>query len=154
MFASIEEKLIVGALAAVSLLVGILGYNHHERTEGAAICVQQQSHAAATETIKDASDVKDVLKDFSGDLSAIPIAASHTPSMLMCDAPSVVHKVASSAGAKPAQLPNSGNDRSVQTGVKPEVDIGPIVQDITLGCVLTATDAQQLWNLMSKESAP
>jgi hypothetical protein len=152
MFSTIEEKIIVAAIAAVAIVVGVLGYNHHERKEGAAVCIQQQSNAATAETIKDASDVKDVLKDFSGDLSAIPIAASHTP-VFMCDTPRSVRKNTAATGVKPAEIPNIQNGSGLQAGVEQRSDIGPIVQDITLSCMLGIADAQSLWNLAVKESA-
>ena len=153
MFATLEEKLIVGALCALTLLVGILGYNHHERKEGATVCVQQQSKAASAELSKDAGNVKNVLTDFSGDLTAIPITASHTP-VLMCDASSRVRKISAPAGAKPIAEPLIKTDSGLQAGVEPRIDIGPIVQDLALSGMLCSADATELWNLAVKESQP
>jgi hypothetical protein len=155
MFATAEEKLIVGALSSIIVLVGILGFIHHERFEGATVCVQQQSKAAAAETQKDTIANESVIKDFSGDLASIPITASHTP-MLMCSSPGSVRQVAAATGVKPATVSNSTNDSGVRTGTKPvaAVDIGPAVQDITFGCVLGITDATELWQLATKESTP
>jgi hypothetical protein len=152
MFATIEEKLIVAALAALVVVVGVLGYNHHERKLGATICVQQQSKAASTEVQKDKSDAKKAVVDFNADISAIPIAASHTPAMLMCDAPSSVRKVAAPAGAKPIAQPNIKTDSGLQTGIEPRVDIGSVVQDLALSGLLCTADAEQLWQLAIKES--
>jgi hypothetical protein len=153
MFATVEEKLIVAALSTIIVLVGILGFIHHERREGATVCVQQQTNAATAETKKDTADVQSTLKDFSGDLSAIPVTASRTP-MLMCDAPSSVRKVSATGHAQPTALPIVKTDSGLQTGVEPRVDIGPIVQDLALSGMLCTADAQQLWNLAVKESAP
>jgi hypothetical protein len=153
MFATVEEKLIVGALSALLILVGILGFIHHERSAGAAICVQQQSNAATAETKKESSDVESVLKDFSGDLSAIPVTAGRTP-VFMCDAPGSVRKVSSSTGAKPIAQSDIKTDSRLQTGVEPRVDIGPVVQDLALSGLLCSADAQQLWNLAVKDSSP
>lgn len=152
MFATIEEKVIIGALAALALLVGILGYNHHERKQGAAVCIQQQQSAATAESKKDASDVKDVLADYSQSLNAIPITASHTP-MLMCDTPSSMPARTATREVKPGSQSNVGPS----VGVLPRddsrrQDFGPSVQDIALSCMLGTADAQELWNLAIKEA--
>lgn len=155
MFATLTEKLILVGVSTLAVVVGILGFIRHERTQGAAVCIQQQSTAAATQNEKDASDVKDVLHDFSGDLSAITIAASHTPAMFMCDTPSSVPQRLAPSRAKPIQAPSAGiSDPGVQARVEQRRDIGPAVQDIALECVLGITNAAELWNLAVKESSP
>jgi hypothetical protein len=154
MFATLEEKLIVSALSALVIVVGIFGFIHHERSEGAAVCVQQQSNAAKAEVKQDDVDNKNVVADFTHSLDAIPITASHTPTLLMCSAPSRVREVPSTTGAKPAAPADSDSGSRVQTGDSPRVDIGPAVQDITYASLLCSADLKQLWNLAVKESNP
>lgn len=152
MFASIEEKIIVGALAAMSLLVVIFGYTEHERSKGAAVCVQQQATAAGAEVAKDARADASVVADFKGDLSAIPTAGVKYVPMLMCDAPRSVHQVSASTGTKPATPAAIRSDSGLQTGTKPGIDIGSAVQDITFAGMLCTADAERLWELAIKES--
>lgn len=155
MFATLEEKLIVGVLASVTLLVGILGYNHHERAQGAAVCVRQDESAALAQSKKETANAVSIITTLDAQVAALSAAASAPAPMRVCNVAS--HSVspgAATRSAQPAALPHSSNDSGVQTGTQSGVDIGPIVQDITLGCVLGITDATDLWNLAVKESAP
>lgn len=155
MFATAEEKIIVAALGALLLLVGILGYNHHERSEGAAICVQQDTKASDTQHKKDMDDAQETITNLRAQLVTIPSVAPAATPMRLCNiAPSRVPQRPASTGVESAKLPDSGNGGSVQAGTESSVDIGPSVQDIALSCVLGVTDAQDLWNLALKEASP
>lgn len=153
MFATIEEKLIVGAIIAFGVVVGILGYNHHERSEGATVCVQQQSNAASTEVKQDAIKNENASADFSGDLAAIPIAASHVP-VLMCDASSSVRPITPTRQTQSVAPAIVKTDSGLQAGIESRVDVGPIVQDLALSGMLCSADATELWDLAVKESMP
>lgn len=155
MFATLEEKIIVAAIVALGIVVGILGYNHHERSEGATVCVQQQSQAATAEFKQETSDGNAAVADFSKSLDSIPITASRTPTLFVCDAPSSVRKISASSTIESAKLAVVHGDSGVLPRVEPAsaVDIGPAVHDITLGCMQVAADTTELWNLAVKEAA-
>jgi hypothetical protein len=154
MFATLEEKIIVAAIVALGIVVGILGYNHHERHEGATVCVQQQSQAATAEFKQETSDGNAAVADFSKSLDSIPITASRTPTLFVCDASGSVRKVPTALATQSSKPAVVHGDSGVLPRVEPAsaVDIGPAVHDITLGCMQVAADTQELWQLAIKES--
>lgn len=155
MFATLEEKIIVSAIVALGILVGILGWNHHERTEGATVCLSQDHTAEIAQSKKDAADAHATVKDLRAQLSRIPATIpSVAPVIRMCVARGSVSSRPTTTTAKPEQLPDSGSGERVLPGTVAGVDIGEGVHDITLSCLQSIADAQELWNLNVKESQP
>jgi hypothetical protein len=154
MFAATEEKLIVGVLAFLTLLAGVLGFIHHERKQGATVCVQQDQSAALAQSKKETADALSVVTTLDAQLAAIASTPTVDAPMRMCNVKTgSVSPRPTTRSVKPAAIPHISTSTSVQAGVEPGVDIGPSVQDITLSCMLGIADATDLWNLAVKESA-
>lgn len=154
MFATIEEKLIIGMLAAVAILVGVLGFIHHERSEGAAVCVQQDHSAADAQHKKETDDAKNTISDLRLKLDALATAPPVAAPMRLCVQARSVPSRPAATGAKPADRTDSGSGGSVQVGTESSVDIGPGVQDIALASMLCSAKFKELWNLNVKEASP
>lgn len=152
MFATIEEKLIVGAIATVAVMVGVFGFIRHERSQGAAVCIQQQTSAEDTQSKKDSVSVNNSIADFHKELAGIPAAVGADVPMRVCITPSHVSQRPAPGSSKPATPAVVDSGSRVQTGIESGNDIGPAVQDITLSSMLCSADALQLWNLAIKEA--
>lgn len=155
MFATLEEKLIVGALVVFTLMAVILTYNHHERSIGAQVCKTQDESAALTQQKKETRDAESIIESLHTQLSSISSSTPNAAPMRMCNNTSrPMPSRAATASSQPTKLPISSTGTSVQTGTESGSDYGPAVQDIALSCVLGITDANDLWNLAVKETHP
>ena len=155
MFATLEEKIVVAAISAFALLVGILGWNHHERSQGAVVCVQQDQSAELAQSKKETADALATVTTLDAQLAALGNNAGPIAPLRMCNvAPRSMSPRVATASVEPATISDGRHDPGVQAGNQSGADIGPAVQDITLGCVLGITDANDLWQLAMKESAP
>lgn len=153
MFATFEEKIIVAALTTAIVLVGLLGFIRHERSTGAAVCVQQDLSADLAQSKKETADARAIVTDLDSQVAALSAATVAPASLRVCNVQaSRVSPRTSTGSTEPATLPHREHDSGLQTGSEPGVDIGPAVQDITLGCVLGITDATELWSLALKEA--
>jgi hypothetical protein len=155
MFATLEEKLIVAALSALVVVVGILGYNHHERKIGATVCVQQDHSAEIAQAKKETVDANQTIEDLRAQLVSITAAVPAAVPMRLCNAaPRSLPSRSTARSTESVALPHSAIDSGVQAGTVAGADIGAGVQDITLGCMLLSAEGTQLWNLAVKESTP
>lgn len=153
MFATAEEKIIVAALSALVILVGLFGFIRHERTEGATVCIQQDQSEELKQSKQDAHDAANTVDDLHSQLLKIAAANPGAPAMRVCNVQTgSVSPRPTARSVEPVALPHVNTDTGVQAGTGSGVDIGPGVQDITLGCVLAATDSDELWKLAIEES--
>lgn len=154
MFATLEEKAIVVALATFAIVVVVLGFIHHERSQGAAICVSQDQSAAIAQSKKETDDAQETIAALKLKLDALPAAAPAAAPMRLCVTAGSVPSRPAAAGVKPANDSHSGSGGSVQVGTESSVDIGPGVQDIALASMLCSAKFKELWNLNVKEASP
>jgi hypothetical protein len=146
---SLEKTLI----AVTCVLVVILGFAIYERYEGAAACKSADTRAELLEAHTDAADVNASVSVLQKQLVAIPIAAPGDVPMLVCSTPRSMSPRPATGSAEPVALPHIADAAGVQAGIESGSDIGPIVQDLTLGGMLAATNAQDLYDLEVKEAS-
>lgn len=137
---------------ACAVMVGILGYTLYERHEGAVQCVNKETKAENSQESLDAHSEATAINTFKQDLADIPPAVSSASHLWVCDAPRVVPSRPAPGRTQSVTPAVVKTDSGLQTGVEPRIDIGAVVQDITLSGMLCSADAQQLWSLAVKES--
>lgn len=145
---ALETRLIAYAF----ILVGVAGYTAYERHQGAASCAAHDNSAELDQAHKDIQDAHTTIATLQQQLAALPDTVPDAAPLRMCNAPARVPSGAATARVESQSLPDYRSDPGMQTGNQQPTDIGPAVQDITLASVLCTTNAQDLWQLMLKES--
>jgi hypothetical protein len=128
--------------AGLALYIHHAGYEECRAPEVAAQKAQKANDTKIDTGVSNESDQSKAALVAPGGAASTP-----APHLRVCQPASSLPARPAAAKAEPSQPPASGGDRGVLPGAQPEtaVDLGPVLQDLTLASLLLATDSQLLW---------